>query len=207
MSSFVYGALNAQREAAPEGTSKDKNAPGFGSYVDIVAALVPAEVLVANALLLPLMTSTTSNNPVTTKITDPGTLEVVFWLSIASCILLYVLGDRGRAKKAAQAAKKAKAAPGEEVEVIPWGGWSFLKMLIPAAAYVAWAMLQKSTAFDAIAPDMSAGLRVTIAVFAALLLAAIAKGFSDKADNKEPPAPTPLPADQVPAPAVAGPGG
>lgn len=202
MSAFVSGMLNAQREAAPEGTSKDEEAPGFGSYVDVVAALVPAEVLAANALLLPAMTKTTEGSSVTT-ITDSGALEVVFWLSIAVSVLLYFLGDRTRAKKAAQASQE-EAGPGQQVEVIPWGGWSYVKALIPAAAYVAWTMLQKSTAFDAIAPSMSEGLRLTIAVFGALALGAIAKAFSDHADNKEPPEPTPVEPEPAPVPAAAG---
>jgi hypothetical protein len=205
MSAFVSGMINAQREAAPEATSKDKEAPGFGSYVDIVAALVPAEVLAANAVLLPVMTSTTESSSVTT-ITEPGTLEVVFWLSIAFSILLYFFGDRSRAKKAAQTAEE-KAAPGLKVEVIPWGGWNYLKALIPAGAYVAWTMLQKSTAFDAIAPGMSEALRLTIAVFGALALGVIAKMFSDQADNKEPPTPAPAPEEPEPIPAAVGAGG
>lgn len=72
-----------------------------------------------------------------------------------------------------------------------------MRALIPAGAYVAWTMLQKSTAFDAIAPDMSEARRLIIAVFGAIALGVCAKALSDKSDNKEPPAPEPPP---VPAP-------
>lgn len=121
MSALVYGMVNAQREAAPEGTSKKEEAPGFGSYVDVVAALVPAEILAANAALLPVMASSTTDEKgqAVTTITDPSNLKIVFWLSIVFCIVLYVVGDRSRAKKAALAAEEV--APDDlVVKVVPW---------------------------------------------------------------------------------------
>lgn len=207
MSAFAYGALTAQRKAVREGTSKDEEAPGFGSYLDVVAALVPAEILAANAALLPLMTSTGTDddgNAITT-ITDPGTLKVVFWLSIVFSALLFVVGDRGRAKKAALVASK-KAGDGKKVETVSWGGWDYLRALIPAAAYVIWVMLQKSTAFDAIEPDMNEALRLTIAVFGAIALGVFAKSLSDKADNSSPPDPVPVEDPSETTPATAGSG-
>jgi hypothetical protein len=203
MSALVYGLVNAQREAAPEGDSKKEKAPGFGSYVDVVAALVPAEILAANAALLPVMASSTTDDKghAVTTITDPGNLELVFWLSIVFCIALYVIGDRTRAKKAALAAEE-EAADGLVVKQVSWSFWNCVRALIPAAAYVAWTMLQKSTAFDAIAPDMSEARRLIIAVFGAIALGFCAKALSDKSDNKKPPAPEPEPApDPDPAPA------
>jgi hypothetical protein len=191
MSSVAYGVLNAQREAAPAGTSKDENSPGFGSYIDVVAALVPAEILAANAALLPLMTDsgTDKDGNAITTITDPGNLKLVFWLSIVFSILLYVAGNRAGAKKAAG---NANPPPGQEVPAVPWRGWNWLRALIPAAAYVGWTMLQKVTAFDAIAPDMSEARRLVIAVFGAIFLGVAAKWLTDKADGETPPQPVPI---------------
>ncbi len=180
MSTLLYGAVTAQRRATESGESKNEKAPGLGTYVDTVAALVPAEILAANAALLPIMSSTAEVNgePVTT-ITDPGTLKVVFWLSIVFSIFLFVVADRSRAKKAA--AKDGKPVAG-------WSRWDCLRALIPAGSYVAWVMLQPSTSFDAIAPSMEEALRLTLAVFGAIALGVIAKGLGDKADNADPPA-------------------
>lgn len=205
MSAALYGALNAQREATEGEKSKRDKSPGFGTYVDVVAALVPAEILAANALLISLMVSTKkeSGKSVTT-ITDPGSMKLMFVLSIVLSIVLYVLGDRTRARVAAR--KREEEVGNDEVEVISWGGWNYLRALIPAAAYVAWTMLQKATAFDAVAPDMSAAKRAVIAVFVAIVLGAIAKGLGDKADNSEPPSPVAPDAPANPHPtAIPGP--
>lgn len=170
MSTLAYGLITAQREAALENTSKDANQPGFGSYVDVVAALVPAEILAANAALLPLMTDTTTDDAgeSVTTITEPGTLKLIFVLSIVFSIGLYLVGLRRRLKGA------------------PMKRGDGLRMLIPPLAFVAWTMLQKSTAFDAVAPDMDDPLRFTIAVFGAVALGVLAAGMSFKADSDPP---------------------
>jgi hypothetical protein len=193
VSTLAYGVISAQRQAEPEGESKADGSPGFGSYIDVLAALVPAEVLVANAALIPVMTSSSSDkdgNPITT-ITDLSTLKVVFWLSVVASVVLYGAAHWSRASS-------EEAEANGDVEVSKWGLANLLRALIPAGAYVGWTMLQKSTAFDAVAPDMSEALRLTIAVFAALGLAALAKVLSDRADEASPtPEPEP-PADPVP---------
>jgi hypothetical protein len=202
MSAALYGALNAQREATEGEKSKKDKSPGFGTYVDVVAALVPAEILAANALLISLMVDTTEESGKSvTKITEPGSMKLMFVLSIILSVGLYVLGDRTRARAAAK--KREEDVGGKEVEVISWGGWNYLRALIPAGAYVAWTMLQKATAFDAIAPSMNESKRVVIAVFGAIILGAIAKGLSDKADGNEPPTPgtSEAPAEPAPPPA------
>lgn len=204
MSAALYGALNAQREATEGEKSKKDKSPGFGTYVDVVAALVPAEILAANALLVSLMVDTTEESGKSvTKITEPGSMKLMFIFSIVLSVVLYVLGDRTRARIAAK--KREQEAGGKEVEIISWSGWNYLRALIPAGAYVAWTMLQKSTAFDAIAPSMNEAKRAVIAVFGAIILAAIAKGLSDKADGSEPPAPgaseAPAEPESPPAPA------
>ena len=56
------------------GTSKSEVPPGAKTYVDIAAALVPAEVLVVDAFLISRSSPrpTTKAAGVTTTITDPG---------------------------------------------------------------------------------------------------------------------------------------
>jgi hypothetical protein len=139
-------------------------------------------------------TSTDDSGNVITTIQDPANLKLVFWLSIVFSIALYVIGDRTRARIAARKSKE-EAGPGKEVEVVSWNRWNTVRALIPAGSYVAWTMLQKSTAFDAVSADMAEAKRLVLAVFGAIALGAIAKLLSDKADNAPAPEPTPVVAD------------
>jgi len=172
--SFVYGVVNAKRENSQANQTKGAAPPGMGTYLDAVAALVPAEVLAANALLLTLFIDTgkDGSDPLTT-ITDPSAVKLMFWLSILACIALFFFGDR--VKKGQEGDDKG-----------PFANLNWLRALIPAASYVAWTMLQKSTAFDAAFPDVSQGARVVAAVFAAIILGAIAKKLGDAADEQAP---------------------
>jgi hypothetical protein len=134
MSAAFYGALNAQREATEEEKSKTDKSPGFGTYIDVVAALVPAEILAANALLISLMVSTTEKDGKSvTEVTDPGSMKLMFVLSILLSVVLYVLGDRTRARVAA---RKRKEAGEGEAKMVPWSGWNYVRALIPAGAEI-----------------------------------------------------------------------
>jgi|GEM_PF-6059097 len=188
MSTLIYGALNAQRKAAPKGESKDKKPPAFGSYLDVVAALVPAEILAVNVALLQKLSdsgTTEAGDPVT-KVPNPSDLKLVFWLSIVVSIFLYLVGEWTRARTEAE--KAGKSVTGGRR---PWREWSWLRAVVPGAAYVVWAMLEQPSAFDGVANDLAEGTRLVIAVFAALVLAGIAKVLSDRADDTEPDAATP----------------
>ena len=73
MSTLAYAAMTRKREEAQPGTSTTSHAPGLKTYVDALAALVPAEVLTAHGAVLTFTTTTTTaKNTVT--ITDVGTL-------------------------------------------------------------------------------------------------------------------------------------
>jgi hypothetical protein len=175
MSSFMYGFVNAQRQQAPAKKSKKETPPGISTWVDLVAALVPAEVLAINALLLSFFVSTSKeNNEAVTKITEPGPVKLVFLLSILASILFYFIGDR----------TKKTGGNGEGGGLL--ANWNWLRALIPAVAYVLWTMLQKATAFDAVFPDVSQGFRVVVAIFAALVIGWLAKSLGDRSDALHP---------------------
>lgn len=162
MSTLAYGALTRKREEADPKQSTEQEPPGVKTYVDTLAALVPAEVLAAHAVIVEATTNTTKNragNDVTT-ITDPTTLKWVFWALIAVTVLLYFFGHTRER----------------------FGPMDFLRALVPAAAFVLWMVLQKTTAFDAIA-DPSDGARVAIGVIGALVVGAIAAALAVKADG------------------------
>ncbi len=71
MSTMAYAQFTNRREAAQPGTSTSAAPPGVRTYVDALAALVPAETLTLHGLILSLTTKTEGN---ATKITAPDTL-------------------------------------------------------------------------------------------------------------------------------------
>ena len=161
MSTLAYAALTTKREQAAPGTSEKESPPGVKSYTDAVAALVPAEVLTLHGLFLPVTTNTEGS---ATTITASGqtTLYWAFFGLIALSAMLYVVPRLAK-----------------------WDWWQdSVRALIPPAAFVAWTMLQKTTAFDAVCPHLQSAPRTVIALFIAAVLAVLAKVFADKADQK-----------------------
>lgn len=181
MSKLAYAAFTTKREAAAPGTSSSKNPPGVSTFVDALAALVPAEVLTLHALILSVTTTTTAQASTTasqvattatqaanaagsiTAISDPTTLKWAFAGLIAISILLYVIP---RLKK--------------------WEMLDYVRAAIPPLAFVGWTMLQRSTAFDAIAPSIKDAPRTVAGLFLATLLGLTAATLARKADQKNP---------------------
>jgi hypothetical protein len=103
-----------------------------------VAALVPAEVLTAHAAILTFTTMSVNAHDASqgTKITSPTVLAWSFWGLMVVAVLLYVYPT--------------------------FKAWDWkrdlVRMWIPPLAFVAWTMLQKTTAFDAVWPGLSTPL-------------------------------------------------
>ena len=165
MSTLLYAQLTSKREEATPGTSTSTSPPGIQSFVDVLAALVPAEVLAAHAVVISFTTTTEKNQvgELVTTTTQPGTLRWVFVAFFLLGILLYAVGHGKH-----------------------WDRWDFVRMLIPPLAFVGWTMLQKATAFDSIAPDLGQASRDSIAVIGAIVLAVIASQLAYQADQKTP---------------------
>ncbi len=68
-----------------------------------------------------------------------------------------------------------------------WDRLDYLRAAIPALSFLGWTMLQRTTAFDAIAPKMGGAPRTVIALFLAVLLGPLAAALAYKADQKPPP--------------------
>lgn len=162
MATLAYAIRTEQREDSPSGTSESTGKPGSSTWIDAMAALVPAEVLAAHAFILTLTTKTTDTpgDEDVTTITDPGLLKGVFWALLALAAALYVI-------------KKIKS----------FHGWDYARAVLPAAAFVLWSMLTPSSAFDA-QFDWDGNARIAIAVIGAILVAAIAKALGVKADRE-----------------------
>lgn len=169
VSTIAYAAMTTRRDASASGTSTLANAPGIGTYVDALAALVPAEVLSLHAAVLSFTTETVVDaaGKATVTITEPATLAGVFYALIVFSVLIYVVG---------------RVKDGE------WDRWDYCRVLIPPLAFVGWTMLQKATAFDAVAKDsLSPAARSAIAILGAAVLGAVASVLGGKADRKQPP--------------------
>lgn len=165
MSTLAYGNLTTKREVAEPGTSTDSKPPGVKTYVDALAALVPAEVLAAHAIVLSFVTETTqdADGQNTATITEPTTLKWAFWALIVLSVGLYLISRRSQFEP-----------------------WDAARALIPPLAFTFWTMLQKSTAFDAIWPSLRDAPRNVIAILGAVVLGAVAAALAYKADQKAP---------------------
>lgn len=163
MSTIAYGALTRKRIEAEPRRSLKEQPPGVRTYVDAFAALVPAEVLALHALIISFTTETVNGQ---TRITDGATVSVVFWVLIGLSILLYVFG---------RLSGRAKLQP-----------WDILRASIPPLAFVGWTMLQKVTAFDAVAPGVPVVPRIVIAAIGAVVLGAASSLLANVADRSTP---------------------
>jgi hypothetical protein len=170
MSSMLYGAMAAKREAAPRGQSTEESPPGVKTYVDALAALVPAEVLGLHAVIITFCTQTSKGTGVT-RITEWTALKGAFWALLVLAPLLFVVG-RWRA-----------AAPGVQSPSRPI---TALQALIPGVAFVAWTMLLRPSAFDAVDSGLATGARDTIAVIAAVVLGVVAAQLGYRLDGSDP---------------------
>jgi hypothetical protein len=72
MSTLAFAEFTTKREEAAPGSSSSQNPPGVSTFVDALAALVPAEVLTLHAIILSV---TTKVDNATTTITDAVTLH------------------------------------------------------------------------------------------------------------------------------------
>lgn len=140
-------------------------APSTSKWVDIVAALVPAEVLALHAVAISLWTKTTepaagSDEGAVTTITNNGALGGAFYVLIGMALLLYLLNKKGK-----------------------WSALDFGRMLLPPIAFVAWTMVQQNTAFDA-AFHVGDDVRLWYGAVLATVVGAAAKKLADGADDE-----------------------
>jgi hypothetical protein len=115
MSTFAYARITATRASQPGVDTFASDKPGVGPTLDALAALVPAEVLAAHAVVLGLTTSSSGEGEqARTIITKASELRIGFWGLLAAALVVYVIG---------------RASAG-------WKKSDFLRMLIPPVAFV-----------------------------------------------------------------------
>ena len=162
MSSLIYGIVTAKRAAAPAGQSQTTSGPAMGTYVDAVAALVPAEALALYAaVVIPYTTRTASvSGKNTTVISDPRLLQWSCAGLFALCGLLYLVGRQ--------------KAPFTLSDVV--------RFLIPPMALAAWLLIQNFGVWDIWWPGSDLGERTVIVAFGAVLLGIVASRLGLQAD-------------------------
>jgi hypothetical protein len=163
MSTIAYAAFTQSREEATPGKSTTTEPPGIKTYVDALAALVPAEVLTLHALFLSATTSTSGGQ---TTITAPGALTAAFYGLIGLSVVFYIVARLSNGGK--------------------WDRLDYARVAIPPLAFVGWTMLQRTTAFDALGLGMSNASRSVLALFLATVLGIVAASLAYKADQKQP---------------------
>lgn len=169
MSTVLYAQRTVTRYAAkPNETQK----PAL--VLDAVAALVPAEVLAAHALIIPLLTTrtTTSQGESVTVISDTNavTLGWVFWALLGLAMIVYLVGRIGQVR---------------------FSGGDLVRMLIPPCAFVCWMMLQQSTVYDGAYPGVDSGARSAGAILGVIGLGVLAGLLAHTAAQADPFAPRP----------------
>jgi hypothetical protein len=122
---------------------------GVKDYVDALAAIVPAEVLAAHAVILTFTTRKASaSGEHGAVISDPAALRVAFVCLVLMSAGFYLVGRRPTRVT---------------IDVV-------VGAALPALAFVAWTMILPTSAFDALAPGVSFAMREVIGVLAAIVL-------------------------------------
>jgi hypothetical protein len=197
MSALLYGTLTKTREETPltgsyflqtttaagTPTYTPVTPPPIQTYLDALAALVPAEALAAHTVILANLTQESTDeagNQITT-ITNSSTLVWVFWALIGLSLFLYVVGHG--------------------LSGWDWP-WDYIRVVIPALAFVGWTMAQAPSAFDAVFPNINTDNRWPIVVIGAIVLGVVAGMLGYEANKKPVVKPNNLAAPPVGEPGI-----
>lgn len=178
MSTVAFGALTTSREQSDSGTSTSAQPPGMNAYIDVLAALVPAEVLAIHALII--AATVTRGRGGQLLVPDPTTFRWTFWLLVGLTVALFLLGRRPVPAPAATRGRARGAA-------LRWQNleWQdLIRACVAPASFVCWTMAEPLGVWSAVAPGMSSGMRLLIPMVGAVLLAAVTKALASHADKK-----------------------
>jgi hypothetical protein len=181
MSTVAFGALATRRELSTSGTSTSTEPPGLNSYVDVLAALVPAEVLTIQVLVVAATATQTRHSAV---FTEPATYRWMFWILLAVAPVLFVLGRKPTPTTAAERAQAGGAAP--LWRNLEWQ--DLIRALVPMGAFTCWTIAASSGVWNAVWSGMSSGMRLLIPMVGAVVLAAVTKALASHSDSKPSPA-------------------
>lgn len=197
MSTLLYGNITGKREAASpaSGLGFNLSMPGrtyslvqpmpdhpgtltleeetpaperkTSKWVDMAAALVPAEVLAIATVAVQIQTSE-DNEGNATFTAEPSVLAIQFFILLLLPALLFVLGRGFQEPK--------------------WGGWDVARAAIPCFAFAMWSVLQPTSLWEAVETQfgfaVTPGLEFVIAAAAVVVLGAASTALSAKADQQ-----------------------
>ncbi len=175
MSSFLYGAMTTRRLESDKDKSEDEQPPGVKTYTDMLASLVPAEVLALHAAIIGLTTTTENagTESQSTVINDRGALALAFAALVLMSIAVYVAGRL--TTKSTGSNQRGR-----------WEKLDNVRMFIPPVALVAWMLLTHPSAWDGLGIDIpGSAMEGVIAVILAVALSLLAKALAYKADQTE----------------------
>ena len=193
MSTVAFGALTTRREKSDSGTSKSDQPPGLNSYIDILAALVPAEVLAIHAIIIAAVTTTNARGARRRSPSPPRCA----WRSGCWPAGRGVVRARPAPGPTPAAVQQQSGTSVPRWQHLEWQ--DLIRIGIPPAAFVGWTMLEPASAWNVVVPDMSSGTRTLIALVGAVFLAAVTKALASHSDKK------PSPASRARGPRGAGP--
>jgi hypothetical protein len=158
VSTILYGRLVSRREVAIRDATEDPTKKAAEELAQLVAALVPAEVLTIHAAILAGATETGADG--STAVTKPEVLKWSLVILGGTCVLLYLIGKVGF----------LTTATGDGLQRL-----DALRMVIPALAFGAWTCLTGTSAMTPWAGDIERLWLVLAGGCAAVLLLALAK--------------------------------
>lgn len=166
VSAFLYGrmmshsaptmlrSVASQSSLQPHEQSAVKQAADDNKLVASLAALVPAEILGAHAIVLTVTTATDAAG--TTSMTHPDVLKWAFFLLLGATAAVYLIG-RGIPRT--------------------WNGTEVLRLLLPCVAFVVWTALLGTSALS---PWIPAGFSHAALVAGAAVVAVVVIALSTK---------------------------
>jgi hypothetical protein len=155
----------------PAQPAGEQGQPGTKTYVDAMAALVPAEVLALYAVIMQVASVTKEvDGQSETVITHDGTVVGLFLALVVLSSALYLLGRKPLAGANAVAPDKFDAA----------------RALIPPCAFVVWTLLTPSSAIDAMGWHLDPVARIGGSAILAIVLGVAAAALGAQADRANP---------------------
>lgn len=179
MSTLLYGRRTLARKTDRDSDATDAtgHAPGATPqaehFAEALPAMIPAEIMSLHALILSATTDMVDVDSrlaagTITVITEPDALRFAFWGLCVFSVALYAVPHLMHARNL-------------------WQPLDFLRALVPPLAFTAWCMLQRTTAFDAVASDMGEGARTVGGLMLAAVLFPAAAWLASRAEPETEP--------------------
>ena len=171
MSTLTYAVLTTKRKDEISAV-KISALPRF---IDTISALAPVEALLIHAIVANATIERDAGS--TWKISDTMALQWLWGVLIAFTVAGYVAS-----RKLSSPVREASA---ETSRKDPLCAADFARCLIPGLALVAWLMLERPSAFDAVAAELDGTCRLIISLSTFGVLAVVATVLQPRPDENK----------------------